>query len=158
MFRASRRTGGKLPASTIVKWVFFANGLPMLLVALGMGLHTAFFLSSAERAAGQVVALEHSESDEGGDLWSPRVRFSTPSGQAVEFVHGFYSNPPGFAVGEAVAVHFDPARPQNAKLGGFFSLWGLAIVFGGIGGAFTAVALWLHFAARPRRRTGRYAP
>ena len=56
---------------------------------------------------------------------------------------------------------YDPARPNQASVDGFFSLWGVALILGGIGAVFTAVGglvLALHVrirlneAARSRER------
>lgn len=42
------------------------------------------------------------------------------------------SNPPSYDQSERVSVLYEPSSPQAAKIDGFFSLWGGALIVGGI--------------------------
>lgn len=55
-------------------------------------------------------------------------------------------------------MFFDPNDPQDAMLDGFFSLWGGALITGGLGLVFllvTAVLLFVPATAPARRRRPR---
>jgi hypothetical protein len=74
-------------------------------------------------AQGTVTALREtrSRSEIGNSrrvlvTYAPVVRFSSGSGEPVEFVSGHGSSPPRFAVGESVPVAFDPANPAEAEI------------------------------------------
>lgn len=56
-----------------------------------------------------------------------------------------------------MGVFFDPADPKDARLDGFFDLWGGATIVGGLGAVFLAFAIGMHFllsdeASAKRRR------
>ena len=86
-------------------------------------------LAGWSRASGIVVALR----SQGRRCLAPVVRFSTAD--AREFIHSSTtgSNPPGFTVGEAVVVLYDPVDPSRAVIPTFFQLW--------FGECFTALML-----------------
>ncbi|MDX1757914.1 MAG: DUF3592 domain-containing protein, partial [Marinobacter sp.] len=62
-------------------------------------------------------------------------------GRQVEFKSSTGSNPPSYSRGELVPVLYEAENPASARINGFFSLWGgalivgvLGLIFGGIGG------------------------
>jgi len=63
------------------------------------------------------------------------VRFTTAGGETIEF-QSRSSNPPAYARGEQVTVLYLPEAPHDARIQGFFSLWGLPLVFGSVGSVF----------------------
>ena len=67
------------------------------------------------------------------------MRFVTPAGEAVEFTGSVGSSPAAFEVGEAVAVLYDPADPQDARIDSFFQLWFGPLILGFLGLVFTAI-------------------
>lgn len=129
----------KSPA--VIRLVFGAVGLLLCGIALLLHHNTAAFIASASRTQGEVVRLIHVESSKRNEsgTWKPLVRFMAPGGQIIEFTPSSSSNPPAYDAGEAVEVFFDPRNPQDAKLNGFFALWGGAAVTGGIGLVFLLV-------------------
>jgi hypothetical protein len=60
------------------------------------------------------------------------------TGREVEFVSSTASNPPGFRVGEQVAVLYDPEGPETAVIPGFFSLWIWVSILSSMGIIFVA--------------------
>jgi Protein of unknown function (DUF3592) len=66
----------------------------------------------------------------------PRVAFTTPAGQRVEFL-GLGGSRSGLAVGSEVPVRHDPVRPEDALVADFQTLWGPAWALG----AFATFAL-----------------
>lgn len=118
-------------------------GAGMLAGSAALALRTRAFLARAEGAAGTVTRLERSESTDSDNRRSvyyyPYVRFELPSGEVHEFRGGTGSNPPAWAIGERVDVLYDPARPAEARIRGFSSLWLGSVILGGLGLLFALV-------------------
>jgi hypothetical protein len=122
---------------TIVKYVFALIGAGMLIGAFFIYKSTSSFVQSAATAQGVVVDLLPSRSrDSGTYTYAPVVDFVDQNGKQIEFSSSTSSNPPSYHKGEKVEVLYDPGRPQHAKIHGFFSLWGGAIIVAGIGAVF----------------------
>jgi len=144
----------------ILRLVFGAVAVVLCAVAWLLHHNTASFIASASRTQGEVMRLlyvESSKRNESG-TWKPLVRFTAPSGEIIEFAPSSSSSPPGYEVGEKVDVFFDPNDPQDAMLDGFFSLWGGALITGGLGLVFllmTAMLLFVPATGPARRRRPR---
>lgn len=146
-------------SARIIKFVF---GLVGVLMLVGAGLlyqNTTKFVASASRAQGEVIDLLRVESSRrnSSDTWRPMVHFKLPSGEIIEFTPSSSSSPPAYDKGEIVEVFFNPADPKDARLNGFFDLWGGAAIVGGLGAVFLAFAIGMHFllsdeASAKRRR------
>lgn len=150
-----------MKSTRLIKFVF---GLVGVLMLVGAGLlyqNTTKFIASASRAQGEVIDLLRVESSRrnSSDTWRPMVHFKLPSGEIVEFTPSSSSSPPAYDKGEIVGVFFNPSNPQDARLDGFFDLWGGAAIAGGLGAVFLAFAVGMHFllsdAAGARRRRPR---
>lgn len=122
----------------VIKYVFAAVGLGMLLGALIWYRSTSTFIQEAVIAEGTVVKLVPVRSD-GSTTYRPTVRFTAAAGQVVEFSSSSSSRPPAYAVGEKVKVYYRPQEPRDAKISGFFSLWGGSLILGLMGGVFSAI-------------------
>ncbi|HEC12850.1 MAG TPA: DUF3592 domain-containing protein [Acidiferrobacteraceae bacterium] len=125
-------------ALSIIKYVFSAIGLGMLIGAYFLYQNTQSFLESAAVTNGSVVELVRSRSSD-STTYAPVVQFKTESGALVEFTSSTSSNPPGYSKGESVEVFYLPSNPQKAKINGLFSLWGAALIVGILGGVFFLV-------------------
>jgi hypothetical protein len=146
-------------SARIIKFVF---GLVGVLMLVGAGLlyqNTTKFIASASRARGEVIDLLRVESSRrnSSDTWRPMVHFKLPSGEIIEFTPSSSSSPPAYDKGEIVEVFFNPGDPKDARLNGFFDLWGGAAIVGGLGAVFLAFAIGMHFllsdeASAKRRR------
>ena len=86
-------------------------------------------LSGWSRAAGTVIAMRSS----GRRCLAPVVRFHSADGSEFTHASNTGTSPPGFSVGEAVVVLYDPADPSRAVIPTFFQLW--------FGECFVALAL-----------------
>ena len=94
------------------------------------------FVDSAAKAQGTVVELVPA-----GRGKSPVIRFTTPDGQDVTFRSANASNPPDYAVGEAVPVLYDPAAPErDPRIESLSEVWTpvivlalMGLIFGGVG-------------------------
>ncbi|MDX1459213.1 MAG: DUF3592 domain-containing protein [Marinobacter sp.] len=124
----------------IVKYLFTLIGLGMLVGAFMLYSNTASFLDQAVSAKGEVVELIRSRSSDSVSYY-PVVVFEDSYGREVEFQSNTGSNPPSYSRGETVSVLYEESNPEGARINGFFSLWGaalivgiLGLVFGGVGG------------------------
>jgi hypothetical protein len=129
----------------IVKYAFSALGLAMLAGALLWYQSVKSFVSAASVAQGTVAELVRSQSGSDSPTYRPVVRFIAANGQAVEFTSSAGSNPPSHSRGEKIEVLYQPSDPQNAKINGFFPLWGGSLIVGGLGTVFFLVGagIWL---------------
>jgi hypothetical protein len=130
----------------VLKFVFGLVAVLMLAGAWLLYQNTTQFIASASRAQGEVIELLRVESSRrnGSDTWRPLVNFKVPSGETIEFAPSSSSSPPAYDKGEVVGVFFDPADPKNARLDGFFDLWGGATIVGGLGAVFLTFAVGMH--------------
>ncbi|MDX3775717.1 DUF3592 domain-containing protein [Chromatiaceae bacterium AAb-1] len=119
----------------IVKYAFTLVGIGMLIGSLFMYRSTSSFLEEAVKAEGTVVELVRSRSGD-STTYQPVVQFTAQHGQPIEFISSTGSNPPSYSEGQNVEVLYRAGEPQNARISGFFSLWGGAVILGGIGGVF----------------------
>jgi len=122
----------------VMKYVFAVVGLGMLLGAFILYRSTSAFIEQAVIAEGTVVKLVPVRSD-GSTTYRPTVSFTTEAGQPVEFSSTSSSSPPAYAVGEKVKVYYRLREPRDAKINGFFSLWGGSLILGIIGCVFSAI-------------------
>ncbi len=112
-----------------VSILFFLAGMIMLVDSIS-------FYMRAERTQGRVVELVlkfHSSGDSGDSaVYHPRVQFSTPGGEQIEFLSDMGSNPPAYEVDEPVAVIFDPYIPSRAEISnpfGIFTVFSYSLTF-----------------------------
>ncbi len=119
----------------IIKYALTAVGLALLIGALFWYQNVKTFIAGASVAQGTVVELVRSQSGSDSPTYRPVVRFNA-NGRAVEFVSSSGSNPPSYSRGEKVEVFYQPSKPQNAMINGFFSLWGGPLIVGGLGAVF----------------------
>lgn len=123
------------------------RGMLILIVGTGMLATTAWlvleqehFLKVAQRAPGEVVAL-----NAGGS--HPQIRFSAPDGQSISYPQGGLIF--GYREGMAVQVLFDPAEPRrSATIDDFGAVWSAPILVGGIGGGLFLGGLWTLWLSR----------
>lgn len=125
---------------TIIKYVFTGVGSGLLIAAFFFYQSTENFIQGALTADGVVTELIRSKSDN-STTYKPVVEFTTQNGTVVEITSSASSNPPMYTRGEAVEVFYHADSPQNGVINGFFSLWGLALIFGGIGSVFFLVGI-----------------
>ncbi|AOW15721.1 hypothetical protein LPB72_06495 [Hydrogenophaga crassostreae] len=104
-------------------------------------MHTQRFLDRAQMAPGVVTELVVSTKKVSSTTYKPLVRFETPSGAVIDFTSSVASAPAAYRVGEPVTVFFDPANPSEARVNGFFELWGIASIAGVVGTVFFLVGV-----------------
>jgi len=119
----------------IIKYLFSFIGLAMLVGSFFVYQNASDFLNGAVKADGVVVDLVASRSSD-STTYAPRIRFKTIEGSMIEFVSSTSSNPPSYSRGEQVTVLYSSAQPDKAKIDGFFSVWGGAVILAVLGGVF----------------------
>ena len=131
-----------MKALNIIKYVFTIIGAGMLIGAFFLYTSTSTFLKTSITAEGEVIDLLTSRSSRSSSnssysgtsiTYKPLVEFIDKEGKLYEFTTNSSSNPPSYAIGERVKVLYNPKSPHDAKIQGFFSLWGAALLVGGLG-------------------------
>lgn len=117
-----------------VKYLFPLAGVGMLVAALALYDSSSAFIDRSVETTGTVerLVLSYSKQDD-STTYYPVVGFQTPDRQNYTFRSNYGSNPPSYSEGESVPVLYDPASPQDARIKSFFSLWGGAVILGGLG-------------------------
>lgn len=119
----------------LLKYLFSLIGFALLVGAFFSYQNTASFLDEAVEARGTVTDLYYSRSSDSSSYY-PIVEFQVANGQLIEFQSSSGSNPASYSVGESVPVFYKAGDPQSARINGFFSLWGAALIVGILGGVF----------------------
>jgi hypothetical protein len=88
------------------------------------------FLAEASAAAGTVVEV-HVRGVGRNAVSVPIFEFHTAEGRLQRAESLLGSGFQGFAVGETVAVRYDPNDPSRAEIDTFAMLWGLAVLRAG---------------------------
>lgn len=116
--------------------LFLTLGLALLATALYFGLDTQSFMAEAQRARGQVVAL-----NAGGS--HPQIAFTDVHGQRHDYPQGGLIF--GYEVGDRVQVLYRSEAPTvSARLHTFGALWAESLLLGLLGLAFTRAGLSRH--------------
>ena len=121
------------------KWISPGLILGLLIMGLASWLfwQRIGFVRTSVRAVGEVVELVGEEGTgsarERSTTWAPRIRFRSLEGDTVVFTAGTSSNPPAYRVGQRVTVRYRQDNPYDARLEGFWPLWGLPGVLGLLG-------------------------
>jgi len=123
---------------SILKYTFTLVGIAMLAGAFYSYSSTQQFLAEAMTSNGKVVELIRSRSSD-SVTYRPVVQFVAVDGSSIEFTSSSGSNPPSYSRGQSVEVLYRESEPEKAKINGFFSLWGLAAILGGLGAVFFAI-------------------
>lgn len=146
-------SSGRFPLALFVA-IFLLVGTALSGGSAYMFVDTRRDIAAAKTASGTVIDLIAGRDSDGDDMYYPRVRFVTSSGTPVEFTGSVGSSPPGFDVGEEVAVLYDPTDPAGARIDTFFQLWFGTLVLGALGLVFGSIGIIFAIAgvrsARPR--------
>jgi hypothetical protein len=142
-------------ALSIVKYVFSAIGIALLAGAIFFYQNTSAFLADALSTSGTVIDLARSRSSD-STTYRPVVEFKTHNGERVEFTSTSGSNPPSYSKGEIVTVLYSELRPEKARIQGFFSLWGMPAIFGGLGAVFATIGFSIILFGRLKQRNITY--
>ena len=129
-----------------LSFIFGLVGIILLAVAVFSYFHTWSFMSDSLTSDGTVIDFVYSD-----NAAYPTVRYQTQAGKFVEFTSNVGSNPPSFDKGELVEVYYNPENPREARIGTFFSLWGMVIIPGVLGLVFSFIPI-IVYAVRSKTR------
>jgi hypothetical protein len=124
--------------------VCLVNGPIFIALALGFGIYTGMFLHRSVSVDGTVVRLDIVRDNDNNSLtYSPVFTFAANDGNSYTVSSNISSNPPSFEVGENVRVLYEPKYPTRAKIGAFWQLWTMPVVFGILGTIASVVGFFL---------------
>ena len=124
----------------LVPFTFLLFGLLFFIIGSGMTMRQRMLESQGIEASGVVIGL-HENYDSDGSTYAPVVQFQTNSGQSIEFVSSYSSNPPSYDVGETVIVVYPPEKPDDAIIKGDGQLLHILLML--VGGIVAAVGFYL---------------
>ena len=129
--------GGLATLLRIVRWTSLV--LALIFAAAGgiFALSTYDFVGRAVGAEAVVARLAERDGS-----YAPVFRFRTAEGREVEIIHTVSSNPPMWRAGQTLRLLYDPQDPQTGAPDGWWSLWIMPVVLGGV-----ALVLLATFAA-----------
>lgn len=104
-------------------------GLLALSAFLAAREHT--WISKGQVTEGTVIELVPSHGNK-GTTYAPKVRFASLDGSVHEFKRSYYTNPPGFRVGEKVTVAYD-TRSYEGRILTFGQRFGFPAVIASVG-------------------------
>ncbi|QDH79612.1 DUF3592 domain-containing protein [Echinicola soli] len=139
----------------IISVVFATIGMALLVVAFMSYQSTNDWLDEAMKTDGTVIAFQSSYSD-GTTLYRPVIQFEDKGGNNVIFHSSTASSPPAYSKGENVTVLYPESNPNEAKIEGFFSLWGMVVIVGGIGMVFFLVGGGIIFSVKRKSNTDKW--
>jgi len=120
------------PALRIVGWCFIVGSIVCLLVSAVFYFRTRSFVATAVGASGVITRLREHESND-STTYHPVFVFNDSNGNQHEIESSAGSNPSRHAVGDQVNVLYQLRHPDDAKMDGFFELWGVSVISGGVG-------------------------
>ncbi len=145
-WRPTPRTLDTLPRR--IGAFFFGIGVVMLLVSVLVHRHISAWRERSRVTEATVVELleETSVGNSTATLYRPVYRFTPEGGDTITVESNARSTDPGVAIGDKVAMRYDPENPTSATRDSFFSIWlgfivtlGIGILFAIFGAVFLAV-------------------
>jgi hypothetical protein len=142
--------------------VFSSITAVLFIIAILTAVNSFHFLDKAISVKGRVVDLDtHYSSNSSSSsnskksnspTYAPVVAFVTVDGEKIVFTSSTSSNPPSYRIGESIEVLYLKESPRNARIDGFFSLWGLSLIVGIIGLGFgIASFVMIYFSVKKKR-------
>jgi hypothetical protein len=120
---------------------FLLLGVGFLAFAIPIFVHRRRFVSRAASATGVVTDLKSTELQAGMQSYNPVVQFQTHDGRMVEFESDTGGPEESYPPGGQVEVLYDPLNPEKAHIKTSFMLWGIPLLFGGLGAVFLVVGV-----------------
>lgn len=152
--RGSRRRGR--PMAQWIGLIFLLIGLGLQIGAGVAAINARRWLATTVSTTGTVVDRVLRSQRRRSTTYAERVRFTTPDGTIVEFTSRMATSRP-YAIGSTVPVRYLPGQPTTGDVEGFWRVWFVTIILGGMGLVFGGLGwnMRISGAARtnPRRST-----
>jgi len=118
------QTASQTP-NRIIGMALTLMGLFALLAGVFYGYESLMLVQNGSRTNGRVVGFHERMSDEDQQLrYAPVIEYAV-DGKSYRFAGANYANSPAYNIGETLDLYYDPAKPDQARLDRFGSLWGL---------------------------------
>ncbi len=122
----------------VLKYLFLAVGIALLIGAVFVYKSSSDFLLSAVATRGTIIGLMQHKHDDSVS-YHPVVSFTTEGGRSVEFTSSQQGNASAYLIGSSVGVLYSPANADEARIKGFFAIWGLTLLLASLGALFVSV-------------------
>jgi len=122
----------------VLKHLFLAVGIALLIGAIFVYKSSSDFLLSAVATRGTIIGLVPRKHDDSVS-YHPVVSFITEGGRSVEFTSHQEGNASGYPIGSSVGVLYSPPQADKAKIKGFFAIWGPTLLLAVLGAVFVSV-------------------
>lgn len=155
--RAMREVVARMrgPKRRATAWFLIAGACVCFVVAVSTSLYSWYFVSTALRTTGTITELrERTEKEHGGIAYAPIYKFRDAAGAEHSVASNLYSAPPLHRVGDTVQVLYHPTDPVNARIDGYWYLWGIPTVTGLLSGLYLPLGLIVFFWPRIIGRFG----
>ncbi len=120
-----------------------------IIVGAGYGIYRWVYLQKAVATEATITNLIEREGDDGKKLYAPVYVFKDSGGNEVKITSSTASWPPVGEIGDPIEVLYLPDDPKRSILNRFFSKWGVAAIFVGLGLFYSIVfALIAYFTGR----------
>ncbi|PXY02920.1 DUF3592 domain-containing protein [Marinifilum breve] len=142
-----------------VKYFFAIVGLIVLTGSFIVSMNRYAFVKASIKTEGEVVELvsvRSSSTTSSSTTYAPCICFFDEHGRLVEFVSSISSSPASYDVGERVEIIYDPEAPEEARVNGFFHIWGLASVSGLFGAIFFTIGFLLIYSEKRKQYIEKY--
>ena len=116
------RPQGLILSSRIVGLCFLLPAIGSAALAIWFYTSSSRFLSHATSVPGIVIGLKPSTNSD-GTAYAAAFEFTDATGEKRQAASSWFSNPPSYAVGDAVEVLYVPGDPKTAQLRSFGELW-----------------------------------
>lgn len=129
-----------------------AGGFVFILIGAGLASFSWYlyrsdraFMQQSVSTTGTVIKSEYVRSEKRGGAYYAVIAFQTPDNRKQEFRNEPGTGRPIYQDGEQVEIRYEKQNPANAKIAGFWELWGLTTVLGGFGLIFMGAGLKIAF-------------
>lgn len=136
MERSSNRAGG---------FIFILIGVCFAAFSWYLYRSDWAFIQKSASATGVVIRWDYAKSKRSGGAYYAIIAFQTLGGQKREFRNEPGTGRPIYKDGEQVEIRYEKQNPANAKIAGFWELWGMTAIFGGFGLVFLLAGLIISF-------------
>ena len=114
----------------VIGYTGAAAGTCFLLLAVGLAVYEASFLTRSSEAQGTVIANLGSQIGlPPQQTFCPQVQYESEDGSVQTITSSACSSPPTFSVGEKIRIHYLRSHPESGQVDSFGAKWGLALGF-----------------------------